>query len=89
VSAQHTRATLRIQARLERMELSHLREHAAYLQARLDAAEKRAADAEQRAWDAEGRAEMFHDLAHRLQDDMPLHRAIGVTRDGALLVVAQ
>jgi hypothetical protein len=76
-----------IQRRLDRWELDHLRAHAAELAQRLEDAERRASEAERRAWDAEARADMFHDLAMQLEDEMPSHQAVGLTRDGALLLV--
>jgi hypothetical protein len=79
----------RIQRKLDRWELEHLREHAAELANRLEEAERQLAQAQQRAWDAEGRADMFHDLVLRLEEDMPSHQAIGLTQDGALLLVEQ
>jgi hypothetical protein len=79
----------RIQRKLDRWELEHLREHAAELANRLEEAERQLAQAQQRAWDAEGRADMFHELVLRLEEDMPSHQAIGLTQDGALLLVEQ
>lgn len=78
-----------LQYRLERWELEHLRQHAAELAERLEAAEQRAAEAERRLSDAEYIAEFWHDQAiemHNVAADaaggMP-----GITMDGQLVVV--
>jgi tryptophan 2,3-dioxygenase len=49
VSTKHTAATARVQRRLERWELQHLRQHAAELAVRLEEAERRLSDAEDAA----------------------------------------
>jgi hypothetical protein len=84
-----TRALHALQRRLERWELEHLRQHAAELAQRLEAAELRAADAERRLSDAEYTAEFWHDQA------VDLHNAAaeasdgvpGITIDGRTVVV--
>ncbi len=82
--------TLRnLQRRLERWELGHLREHAADLAERLEAAEKRVAEAEERARAAEASCDFWHDQA------VDAHYAAaeesggapGITMDGTLVVV--
>ena len=78
-----------LKRRLDRWELNHLREHAADLAARLEAAEQSAAEAERRLADAEYTAEFWHDQAvemHNAAADaaggMP-----GITMGGQLVVV--
>lgn len=85
----HTPATARIQHRLEKLELEHLREHAAELAERLEAAEKRAAEAEERARYSESICDFWHDQAVDMQraaaeesGGMP-----GLTMDGTLVIV--
>jgi hypothetical protein len=84
LGAQHTPATRRIQARLERMELEHLRQHAAEQAAQIEALEGR-------LWHAEGQADYwnrsYHDLAEHFDNDTDDARAIGLTKTGELLVV--
>lgn len=78
-----------MQRRLERWELVHLREHAAELAERLEAAEKRAAEAEERARAAEASCDFWHDQA------VDAHYAAaeesggapGITMDGTLVIV--
>lgn len=86
MSTRHTPATLRIQARLERWELQHLRELAA----------RQAEEIEQLRHDlhaAEDSAEFWrdahHSLADHLDNDTADARCVGLTQDGALLVVQQ
>ena len=73
------KTTLRnLRRRLERMELAHLRQHAAELHARLE--------------DAEEAADWWHRHAMDLQDmlndeNYATHRSIGLTQSGELLVV--
>jgi hypothetical protein len=78
-----------LKRRLDRWELEHLREHAAELAERLEAAEQRAAEAERRLNDAEYACDFWHDQAvdaHNAAADaaggMP-----GITMDGWLVVV--
>lgn len=74
------KTTLRnLQRRLERMELAHLRQHAAELHARLEDAEEQADWWHRHAMDLQA---MLHD------EHFSTHRSIGITQDGALLVVA-
>ena len=78
-----------LQRRLCAWELPHLRQHAAELAERLEAAEKRAADAEERARTAEASCDFWHDQA------VDMHRAAadgsggtpGLTVDGVLVIV--
>ncbi|MFM9926930.1 hypothetical protein VLK31_28365 [Variovorax sp. H27-G14] len=78
-----------LKRRLERWELEHLRQHAADLAERLEAAEKRATEAEARATHAEYTCDFWHDQAvdahHAAADAVGgLH---GITMDGQLVVV--
>lgn len=84
MSARHTPATLRIQARLERLELEHLRELVAEQAERIDELQRQLRHAEDAAdyW-----AQSHHELAMHLADDTEDARAIGLTAGGALLVV--
>lgn len=78
-----------LKRRLERWELEHLRQHAAELAGRLEAAEQRAADAEERASAAEYACDFWHDQA------VDAHNAAaeaaggtpGITVNGQLVVV--
>lgn len=60
MSAKHTPATARIQSRLERLELEHLRTHAAELAERVEQLERD-------IYYAEGRADMWHDACLRFE----------------------
>jgi hypothetical protein len=60
VSAKHTPATVRIQRRLERLELEHLREHAAELAERVEQLERD-------IFYAEADADMWHDACLRFE----------------------
>jgi malonyl CoA-acyl carrier protein transacylase len=66
--------------RFERMELESLRAIAAELQERVDSAERR-------AYDAERASDCWQHLAQRLEEEMPSHLAVGLTQDGAVLVI--
>lgn len=80
----HSPATARIQRRLERWELDHLRALAADLAERVEQLEQSLAD----AYDsAEFWRESHHRLEVHLQDDTEDARCIGLTRQGDLLVV--
>lgn len=80
----HTPATARIQRRLERWELDHLRGLAADLADRVERLEQRLADADNCA---EFWRESHHRLEAHLQDDTEDARCIGLTQRGDLLVV--
>lgn len=84
MSARHTPATLRIQARLERLELKHLRELVAEQAERIDELQRQLRHAEDAAdyW-----AQSHHELAEHLASDTEDARAIGLTAGGELLVV--
>jgi hypothetical protein len=73
-------ALRRIQAKLERWELLHLREHARALAERLEAAEERAERAEQ---SAEYWREQVMQIQEQLADDL----ALGITPDGQIGLV--
>lgn len=78
-------AIRRLQRKLERAELEHLREHCAELAARLEESERG------RAY-AEDNAEFWHDNSMRLQDAInsdegASHRAVGMNKAGELMVV--
>jgi len=71
----------RIRARLERWELTHLRELAASLHERLEYAE-------QCAIDADRRADMFLDMQNEMDAELRLcGKARGITQDGQLVLV--
>ena len=74
-----------LQQKLERMELEHLRQHALELAERLEQAE---ANLEQANESAEFWQRHAHELQVALWDaDYATHRAIGITREGELMVV--
>lgn len=78
----------RIRSRLERWELTHLRELAATLHQQLEQALERAERAESDASSAEHRADMFMDLNHEMQDELRANgKAMGLTQDGKLLLM--
>ncbi len=81
----HTAATLRIKRRLERLELQHLREVVAEQGNRLELVERELADADRAAdmW-----RDHFFNLQQHLDDGTSDARCIGLTKDGALLVVS-
>lgn len=84
MTTRHTPATLRIQARLERWELEHLRQLAAEQAERIEELQRQLRHAEDAAdyW-----AQSHHELAEHLADDTEDARAIGLTAGGELLVV--
>jgi hypothetical protein len=82
--APHSATTARIQRRLERWELEHLRQLAADLAERIDELEHRLIAAED---SAEFWRESHHRLEEHLLDDTEDARCIGLTREGSLLVV--
>lgn len=88
-AALHSPSTARIQRRLERLELEHLRQHAAELAERLEAAEQRAADAEQRLSWAEDNAEFWREqhieTINQMADDTG--GTPGLTMGGQLVIV--
>lgn len=78
-----------LQRRLAKWEIAHLRQHAAELAERLEAAEQRAAEAERRLNDAEYACDFWHDQAveaHNAAADAA-GGAPGVTMGGRLVVV--
>lgn len=72
----------RLQRRLDRWELEHLREHAAELAARVE-------DLEQRLADADQAADFWREQVHQLQEDLEPGAQIAMTVDGGLHVVTQ
>ena len=76
-----------LQRKLERLELEHLRQHAAKLHTELEAAES--------ALERACQSEMFwQDHAMELQralydDTHATHRCVGITKQGELMVVQQ
>lgn len=84
MSAQHTPATARIQRRLEKWELQHLRALAAEQAERIEQLERD-------AWNADACAEMWRDAHNRLEqhlnDGTEDARCIGLTPQGDLLVL--
>lgn len=93
MSARHTPATARIQARWERMELDHLRQHAAELAGLVEQQAARIKDLERQLSNAEDAADFWarshHTLAEHLDNDTEDARVIGLTKAGELLVVRQ
>lgn len=77
--ATHTRATLRIQARLDRALLVHLSELVPELLDRCEALEHA-------AWNADARADMFQDALRDALDRMP-DAAPGLTMDGRIVIL--
>jgi len=90
-AAKHTPATARIQRRLERWELKHLRQHAADLAERVEQLEADIERLQREVYDADSCAEMWrdahHSLAEHLDDGTADARCIGLTQQGDLLVV--
>ncbi len=84
MSALHSAATARIQRRLDRWELAHLRSLAANLAERIDELEHRLIAAED---SAEFWRESHHRLEDHLLDETEDARCIGLTHEGNLLVV--
>lgn len=84
MSATHTPATARIQRRLERWELQHLRALAAELQAQVEDLNTRLQDEARMAdfW-----RESHFELQQHLIDDTEDGRSIGLTQSGELLVI--
>lgn len=92
VNGRHTPATARIQSRLERWELEHLRLLAAEQAERIEQLEARAEALEREAYNADACADMWRDAHNRLEehlnDGTSDARCIGLTKQGALLVIA-
>jgi chromosome segregation ATPase len=72
----------RLQRRLDRWELEHLREHAAELAARVE-------DLEQRLADADQAADFWREQVLQLQEDIEPGAQIAMTVDGALHVIQE
>lgn len=70
----------RLQCRLERWELEHLREHAAALAAQVE-------DLEQRLQAAESAADFWWQQVEQLREEMPAGTQLGLTVDGELHVL--
>lgn len=87
----HTPDTARIQRRLERLELDHLRAVVAEQGQQLEEARAQLQDLVRQIQDAHYTAEQWHDnymhLQQHLADDTDDARSIGLTKDGALLVI--
>jgi hypothetical protein len=81
-TAQDTKKCIkRIRSRLERWELTHLRELAASLHEQLE-------DAELRASMAEHQADMFQDMCMGLQDELQRDgKRLGLTIDGRVIAL--
>lgn len=80
-------ALIRIQAKLERWELEHLRRHARELAERLEAAQQLIDLAQDRANHAEDCADYWRKQMLNLQNELADDTVLGITRDGALHVV--
>lgn len=78
----------RIRARLDRWELTHLRELAASLHEQLEQARQQLEYAEQCAIDADRRADMVLDMQNEMEAELrQCGKARGITQDGQLLLV--
>ncbi|OAK66057.1 hypothetical protein A3K87_09840 [Variovorax paradoxus] len=78
-----------LQRRLAKWEIAHLRQHAADLAERLEAAEQRATEAERRLSDAEYACDLWHDQAvdaHKAAADAA-GGVPGITMSGQFVVV--
>ena len=79
----------RIRSRLERWELTHLRELAATLHQQLEQALERAERAESDYSSAEHRADMFMDMQREMDAELrECGEARGITQDGQLVLVS-
>lgn len=91
MSARHTPATSRIQRRLERWELEHLRTLAAEQAVRIEQLEAQAEQLQRDVYSADACADMWRDshnrLAEHLDDGTADARCIGITQQGDLLVI--
>ncbi|WP_431512595.1 hypothetical protein [Variovorax sp. DAIF25] len=87
----HSQATARIQRRLERLELDHLRQHAAEQAQRIEELEAQVEQLTREAEWADARSDMWHDahnrLSEHLDDGTADARCVGLTAQGELLVV--
>lgn len=70
----------RLQRRLDRWELEHLREHAAQLAERVEELERQLADADQAA-------DFWREQVHQLQEELEPGTRIGLTVNGAMHVI--
>lgn len=77
--ARHTRETMRIQARLDRALLAHLRDEVAALGERCEALQ---CD----VWNADARADMFHDAFTQAMDARP-DVVPGLTLSGEIVIL--
>lgn len=84
-------AVRNMRRRLERWELPHLRQLAASQNELIEQLQAELEHTQQRLTDAELHADIWHDRAidmmNSLVDENPEHRCIGLTKDGALMVV--
>jgi len=89
MSARHTRETRRIQARLERWELGHLRQLCADQAAQLEALADQIEQLQRDIDNSEASLDFWH--GHALDLQQTLHETgagqIGITRAGELLVL--
>lgn len=75
-----------IKKKLERMELDHLRQHAAELHDKLEQAEARALSAEESADFWQNHAMNLQEALH--DENFATHRSVGINKSGELMVVA-
>lgn len=77
-----------LEARLDRLALTQLREVAAQQAEEIDRLREQLANAERRADWADQCAEMWQDDFLRLQESLDANQAIGMTKDGALHLIS-
>ncbi len=84
------RSLERIQRKLDRWELDHLRQHARHLAERLEELEEANAELRDRLASAEDRAEWWREQINELTSELGSATAvIGMTKDGALHLMNQ
>lgn len=90
MSARHTPATARIQRRLERLELEHLRTHAVEQAERIELLETRAERLERDVYNADSCADMWRDACMRFEgtlDGDGVTLGLGLTMAGEVVRV--
>lgn len=83
------RALARIQAKLDRWELEHLRQHARDLADRLEELVAERDVLRDQVANAEGRAEWWREQVMAMQEQLDEAVTIGITKDGAMGIVSK
>jgi DNA repair exonuclease SbcCD ATPase subunit len=83
------RALERIQKKLDRWELEHLRAHARHLADRIEEVEEANAELRDRLTSAEDRAEWWREQCMHITEHLGKETVVGMTKDGELHLMKQ